>query len=80
MSRLLETSMMIELEEMHSKELLVQVTYYYEPEEYDRADKMFSSVVEIVDIRLLGNSVWELVDNYEYNVIEETILNLHQGE
>jgi hypothetical protein len=80
MSRLLETSMMIELEEMHSKELLVQVTYYYEPEEYDRGDKMFNAVVEIVDIRLLGNSVYELVDNYEYNVIEETILNLHQGE
>jgi hypothetical protein len=80
MSRLLETSMMIELEEIHSKELLVQVTYYYEPEEYDRGDKMFNAVVEIVDIRLLGNSVYELVDNYEYNVIEETILNLHQGE
>jgi hypothetical protein len=80
MSRLLETSMMIELEEMHSKELLVQVTYYYEPEEYDGGDKMFNAVVEIVDIRLLGNSVYELVDNYEYNVIEETILNLHQGK
>jgi hypothetical protein len=80
MSRLIETSMMIELEEMHSKELLVQVTYYYEPEEYDRGDKMFNAVVEIVDIRFLGNSIYELVDNYEYNVIEETILNLHQGE
>lgn len=80
MSRLLETSMMIELEEMHSKELLVQVTYYYEPEEYDRGDKMFNAVVEIVDIRFLGNSIYELVDNYEYNVIEETILNLHQGK
>jgi hypothetical protein len=80
MSRLIETSMMIELEEMHSKELLVQVTYYYEPEEYDRGDKMFNAVVEIVDIRFLGNSIYELVDNYEYNVIEETILNLHQGK
>jgi hypothetical protein len=71
---------MIELEEMHSKELLVDVTYYYDGAEYEGNQKIWNASVELVDVQLFGNSVYELVDNYQLNVIEETILNLHQGE
>lgn len=78
MSRLLETSMIIELEDMHSKDLLVDVTYYYEDAECEGNEKIWNASVELVDIKLFGNSVYEFIDTYQLDVIEETILKLHE--
>ena len=78
LDKLRRTSVIIDLEEMHSKPIPVDISYYYEPEEWDGCHKVWNAVVEVDDVKLFGNSIYGMIDDYQYSVIEDAILELHK--